>query len=427
MPILGQIVIPLPAAAIWGISAATIGCVLGRPRNWPEAVWASLGAVLLVAGGLLPWREALGAVAKGTDVYLFLTGMMLLSELARREGVFDWCAALAVSAARRSPVRLFWLIYAAGVVVTVFLSNDATAVVMTPAVFAATKAAKVEKPLPYLFACALVANAASFVLPISNPANLVLFGGHLPPLAEWLRRFALPSAVSVVATGLVLFFLSRRDLTGEVETPSEAVRLSAGGRLALAGIALAAVALLAASAYRVDLGAPTLGTAALALVLVMLRDRRALWETPKEVAWSVLPLVAGLFVVVEAVNRAGALGASHAALQALGRRPGWAADLTGAFGITAVSNVINNLPSGLITGTAVHSTPVAESLRNALLIGVDLGPNLSVTGSLATVLWLIALRREGLHVSAWSFLKVGLVAAPVALLLAVLASSLLGR
>lgn len=423
----GPISWPLPAAAVWLIAAATIGCVLGRPRRWPEAVWASLGAVLLVGCSLLPWREALGAVARGTDVYLFLTGMMLLSELARREGVFDWCAALAVGAARGSPVRLFWLVYAVGVVVTVFLSNDATAVVMTPAVFAATRAAKVERPLPYLFACALVANAASFVLPISNPANLVLFDGHLPGLGEWLRLFALPSALSIAATGVALFLVTRRDLSGEVHEPAERATLSAGGRLALVGIGLAAVALLTASALRADLGAPTLGAAAVALGLVMLRDRRALWETPRQVAWSVLPLVAGLFVVVEAVNRAGALRAGQGALVALnGAASPLVADLAGAFGITAISNVVNNLPAGLLTGTAVHRVPVSDGLRGALLIGVDLGPNVSVTGSLATVLWLIALRREGLHVSAWSFLKVGLLVTPVALVLAVLASTLLG-
>ncbi|HEY0792035.1 MAG TPA: arsenic transporter [Chthoniobacterales bacterium] len=421
--LLNQLPIPLPAASIWLISAATVGCVLGRPRDLPEAVWAALGAVLLVGCGLLPWREALGAVARGTDVYLFLTGMMLLSELARREGVFDWCAALAVGAARRSPVRLFWLIYAVGVVVTVFLSNDATAVVMTPAVFAATKAAKVEKPLPYLFACAMVANAASFVLPISNPANLVVFGGHMPPLAEWLRRFALPSVLAIAATGLALFLVTRKALRGEVGAPTRPATLSASGRLALGGIALAAVALLAASALRVDLGGPTLGAAAAALGLVMLRDPKALWQTPRKVSWSVLPLVAGLFVVVEGLNHAGALRAGQEALQALARLPVWAANLAGAFGITAISNVINNLPAGLITGTAVHRLPVADSLRNALLIGVDLGPNLSVTGSLATVLWLIVLRREGQQVSAWSFLKVGVIVAPIALVLAVLAST----
>ncbi len=415
--------IPLPVAATWLIAAGTIACVLGRPHNLPEAVWAAAGAGLLIVCGLLPWRDAWHAVGKGLDVYLFLTGMMLLSELARREGVFDWCASVAVAHAKQSPTRLFWLIYGVGVVITVFLSNDATAVVMTPAVLAATKAAKVEKPLPYLFACALVANAASFVLPISNPANLVLFGGHMPPLVRWLALFAVPSVLSIVATGAALYFVTRHDLAGTVEKPSEPAKLSAAGKLALGGIGLAVVVLLVASAFRLDLGAPTLGVAVVALGLVMIRDRQALWGSPKSVSWSVLPLVAGLFVVVEAVNRVGALDASRRGLAELGKLPPWQGDLAGAFGVTALSNVINNLPSGLITGTAVVQNHVSESLRNALLIGVDLGPNLSVTGSLATILWLIALRREKQEVSAWSFLKTGLVVTPVALVLAVLAST----
>ncbi len=417
--------IPLPVAGTWLIAALTIACVIGRARNLPEAIWAAAGAILLVICGLLPWHDAWQAVGKGLDVYLFLTGMMLLSELARREGVFDWCASVAVAHAKESPVRLFWLVYGVGVVVTVFLSNDATAVVMTPAVLAATKAARVEKPLPYLFACALVANAASFVLPISNPANLVLFGSRMPPLTQWLQMFGVPSVLSIVATGAALFFVTRGDLAGKVGEPSEPAKLTAAGKLALGGIGLAMVVLLVASAFRVDLGAPTLGVAAVALGLVMIQDRKALWEAPRNVSWSVLPLVAGLFVVVEAVNRVGALDAGRWALTALGKLPSWQGDLTGAFGVTAISNVINNLPSGLITGTAVVRNHVSESLRNALLIGVDLGPNLSVTGSLATILWLIALRREKQEVGVWSFLKIGLAVTPGALALAVLASTFL--
>ncbi|MDR3403907.1 MAG: arsenic transporter [Chthoniobacter sp.] len=414
-----------PVAAIWLIVALTIGCVLGRPWGLAEAWWATGGAVLMVIGGLLPWPVAVFAVGKGMDVYLFLAGMMLLSELARREGVFDWCASVALGHARGSPVRLFWLIYAVGVVITVFLSNDATAVVLTPAVFAVTKTAKVARPLPYLFACALVANAASFVLPISNPANLVLFDGHMPPLLDWLKFFTLPSLLSVAATGGALFAVTRGDLRAPITEPMESAHLSRGGRAALGGIAFAVVVLLTASALHQDLGAPTLGVAILALGTVAFRDRTALWETPRHVSWSVLPLVAGLFVIVEAVNRAGALEASQQALAALERLPAWQGDLAGAFGITALSNLINNLPSGLISGTAITHGPVSDSLRNALLIGVDLGPNLSVTGSLATILWLIVLRREKQQVSAWSFLKVGVVVTPVALVLAVLASTFL--
>ena len=148
--------------------------------------WALIGAGVLVLSGLLPWRDAAVAVGKGLDVYLFLAGMMLLSELARREGLFEFLAAHAVHLANGSPRRLFLLTYAIGTVVTVFMSNDATAVVLTPAVYAAARQARAP-PLPYLFACAFIANAASFVLPISNPANLVIFGRQLPPLRAMAR------------------------------------------------------------------------------------------------------------------------------------------------------------------------------------------------------------------------------------------------
>ena len=180
----------MSAILIWSIAAGTIAAVLLRPKNWPEAVWACLGAFILVVSRLLPVSQAGVAIAKGVDVYLFLTGMMLLSELARKEGVFDWLASLAVVAARGSRARLFSLIYLVGIVVTVFLSNDATAVVLTPAVYAAVQKAR-TKALPYLFICAFIANAASFVLPISNPANLVVYGETLPPLVPWLRTFLL--------------------------------------------------------------------------------------------------------------------------------------------------------------------------------------------------------------------------------------------
>src|ERR1700689_2571354 len=186
---------------VWSIAAGTIAGVLFRPKDWPEAVWACLGAVILVAFGLLPLSQAGRAIAKGLDVYLFLTGRMLLSELARREGVFDWLASLAVAASKRSPVRLFTLVYLVGTAVTVFLSNDATAVVLTPAVYAAVKKAG-TKALPYLLICAFIANAASFVLPISNPANLVVYGKHLPALLPWLRTFLLPSIFSIGATSI---------------------------------------------------------------------------------------------------------------------------------------------------------------------------------------------------------------------------------
>jgi arsenical pump membrane protein len=411
-------------ALIWSIAAATIAGVLFRPKDWPEAIWACLGALLLVAFRLLPLSDAGAAIGKGTDVYLFLTGMMLLSELARGEGVFDWLASHAVTAARGSRARLFSLVYLVGIVVTVFLSNDATAVVLTPAVYAAVHKAR-TKALPYLFICAFIANAASFVLPISNPANLVVYGKHLPPLLPWLRTFALPSALSIAATYVALRWTLRKDLEGKVEDGSELAKLSKEGRLAAWAIAGTGAILICASGFGLDLGLPTCLGAALAVLLTTRAKGAALKEIVQGVSWSVLPLVAGLFVMVEALNRAGAVSDVGNVLKSCARMPPAAGGLTVAFGIAALSNVMNNLPSGLLAGGAVQAMHVSAHIRNSVLIGVDLGPNLSVTGSLATVLWLIALRREGEQISGWRFLKTGLLVMPPALILSALAVSVI--
>jgi arsenical pump membrane protein len=411
---------------VWSIAASAIAGVLFRPKEWPEAIWACLGALLLVVFGLLPVPEAIGAVGKGTDVYLFLTGMMLLAEMARREGVFDWLATHAVRAAKGSRTRLFTLIYVVGTIVTVFLSNDATAVVLTPAVYAAVKRARAEA-LPYLLICAFIANAASFVLPISNPANLVVYGNSLPPLLPWLRTFLPASVCSIAVTYLVLRWLSRKELEGPIEDAAEPADLSGAGKRALWGIVATGAILIGASAIGADLGLPTCVAAILAVLIATRARLRALHEIAKGASWSVLPLVAGLFVVVEAVNRVGALKDVGRALQACAAMPAFAGSLAASFGVAALSNLMNNLPSGLLAGGAVQAVHVPAHIRDSVLIGIDLGPNLSVTGSLATVLWLIALRREGVQITGWRFFKAGALVMPPALLLATLAVWLMSR
>jgi arsenical pump membrane protein len=419
-------VIPTIDAATWAIAIlATLG-VLVRPWNLPEFIWAVAGAALLVLLGLLSWPDALAAAAKGTDVYFFLIGMMLLAEVARKEGLFDWLAAQAVRHSQGDAKRLFLIVYVVGTVVTILLSNDATAVVLTPAVYAATRAAKVE-PLPYLFICAFIANAASFVLPISNPANLVVFGQDMPPLAVWLRLFALPSLAAIVATYLALRLTQRRALDAPVARVGDVLPLTFAGKLAAAGIVMTAVVLLAASALGSPLGLPTFVAGAAVTMLVLVLGRQSPWPVLQDISWSVLPLVAGLFILVEGLNRTGVLPALAAVLKrAAAASPQLTAWLAG-IAVAIASNLVNNLPVGLIAATTRQAAQVPAEVAGAILIGVDLGPNLSVTGSLATILWLIALRREGEHVGALRFLRLGLVVMPPALLLALLALSAMSQ
>jgi arsenical pump membrane protein len=404
---------------IWIISLSSILLMLLRPRGIAEAWWIGSGAMLLVLTRLLPLAGAAHAVHEGLDVYLFLIGMMLLAETARHEGVFDWVAGIAVGHARGSAARLFLLIYLTGTVVTIFLSNDATAVVLTPAVLAAARHARV-RPRPYLLICALIANAASFVLPISNPANLVIFDAQMPTLAKWLRVFLLPSVVSILATYLILHFRCRPELSNEIEDAPHTSQLGDGGKAALAGIVISAVILLVASGLGWQLGAPTCAVGVLAVLLASMRDRRAALIVVRGVSWSIVPLVAGLFMIVEALNRGGMLQMAECGLGWVARLPAVAGKLAAGFAVALLSNGINNLPVGLASGSALRYMHLSGAIQHSVLIGVDLGPNLSVTGSLATILWLIVLRREGVEITGWEFLKTGMIVMPIALLASLL-------
>jgi arsenical pump membrane protein len=414
-----------PNAAIWMVAALATGGVLIRPWRLPEALWAGLGALVLVTAGWLPWRDAVAAVGKGLDVYLFLAGMMLLSEVARREGLFDWLAAFAVRRAKGSARRLFLLVYAVGVVVTIFLSNDATAVVLTPAVFAAATAAGAD-PLPYLFVCAFVANAASFVLPISNPANLVLYDNHMPPLLVWLAHFTVPSVLSIAATFVVLAMLDRTNLRAPVRRTADHRDLSAGAYVALLGIGATAVLLLGVSLADIQLGLPTCVAGMMTAAIVLIYKREAPWATLKGISWLVLPLVAGLFVLVEGLGHTGLLADLAIRLQHAAEADAGATAWGAGIGLAFLCNLVNNLPAGLIASQTAIAAHAPQTVTDALLIGVDLGPNLSITGSLATILWLTALRREGHAVTFGRFFARGLVVMPPALLLALTARLLLG-
>jgi arsenical pump membrane protein len=412
---IAHVVLPL-------IVAGSIALMLTRPRGIPEVWWISGGALLLIVLRLVPLELAGQAIAKGSDVYLFLIGMMLLSELAREQGVFEWVASVAVRGADGSCSRLFLLVYSVGTLVTIFMSNDATAVVLTPAILTAVRKAKVS-PLPYLFVCALIANAASFVLPISNPANLVVFHAGMPPLGTWLTDFGVPSVLSILVTFLVMRLLFRGELCKRIECEVQDSKLSGNGKLVLAGLALTIAVLLTASAMKKDLGLPTCLAALVITAVVSIKARSNPISLAREISWATLLLVAGLFVMVDAVESQGALNLTQqwlAWVSSLGQNMG---AMVVGFAVGIANNIVNNLPLGLIAGGTIQAAHTKGLMANVVLIGVDLGPNLSVTGSLATILWLLALRkdsgvgagREKLDVSFWKFLKIGAIAMPVAL------------
>jgi arsenical pump membrane protein len=203
--------------------------------------------------------------------------------------------------------------------------------------------------------------------------------------------------------------MQREALTQQIKADVDVPALSGAGKVTGLGIIVMAAVMLAASAFDVPLGLPTFCAGLALFVVICLLKRTILGGHLAEISWAVLPLVAGLFVLVEGLQHTGVINHLAQGIQSAARtipeNVGW---ISGAV-IAIACNLINNLPAGLIAGSALTVAHAPVPIASAILVGVDLGPNFSVTGSLATILWLTALRRDSIEVTAWSFLKLGVV------------------
>jgi len=404
---------------MWLIALLSLLGMTLRPWSIGEAWWICGGSLMLLLIGAIHPLDALHAVLQGLDVYAFLIGMLLLAEVLRRLDFFDVLAENALATAKGSPYRLFALVYALGVLMTMLLSNDTTAVILTPAIVATLRKTRAD-PLPYAFAGAMVANAASTLLPISNPANILLFGDHRLSLMLWLQHFGLASLASVCMTFGMLLVVWRKVLLRDSAMLIVESRHRRPSKLALSIVIGAVLIFGGVSVYGGDLGYTALVVAALACSLFCIVQRSDARPLLQALHWEIVPLVAGLFVIVHTLDRAGLLTGAVDLLRAAQRLGTPIDGFVVTTALTLGSAIVNNLPLALIATRTFAATPVSPYLHDIWLVAIDIGPNLVANASLATLLWMTLLRREGILVHPFRFFVVGAIVTPPALVAAVL-------
>ena len=384
-----------------------------RPRGLPEVVAAVPAALLVVAMGLVPWR-AIGAelAALGPTVG-FLAAVLVLAHVADERGVFGYLGAVAGRLSGGSPRQLLRLVFAVASVVTAVLSLDATVVLLTPVVLAPAAGAG-ARPRPHLYACGHLANSASLLLPVSNLTNLLAFGAAGLGFGLFAGLMTLPWLAVIGIEYLIFQWWFAIDLgTPARPAPPVTARVPRFELVVLA-------ATLAGFGLSEPAGIPPAWIAA-AAAGVLAVPRLVRWpaaETVRLVRAANLPFcgfVVALSVVVLAV-RAGPVGAAVAGL--MPHRPGFAG-LLAAAGIAALlANLLNNLPATLLLVPLVAPSP---GLVLAVLLGVNIGPNLTYVGSLATLLWRQILHARDHPPATGEFLRLGGVTVPVCLVAGVAA------
>jgi arsenical pump membrane protein len=420
-----------PLSEFWRtLLASTVGLltlagIMTRPFRWSEARIAMIGAGTLLFLGLIRPVDAARTLLCDWNTFLFFLGMMGLSALAETAGLFDWLAAQAARFARQSAARLFLNVFFLGTLITMIFSNDATALILTPVVYVLVTRLRLPV-LPYLFACTFIADSASFLLPISNPINVIIMSRFPLDLLTFLRLLLLPSLVVIAINLGVFYLLYRKQLKGtfnidHLPTPEKAVKHKAYFRYTLWVLALVAPSYVIASAFQFPLSVVAVAGGLLLLAGALFWKRTTLLEAGRGIPWPILGFIAGMFVVVRAIEDTGLTLKLGKLLLHVSGGTSFGAVMVGTFGSALGTNLINNVPMAVVMNSSMGSIQhVAPAIRNgfvaATMFGCDLGPNLTTVGSLATILWLLILRQRDVDVSGLDYFKVGVVVTPLMLL-----------
>jgi arsenical pump membrane protein len=398
------------ALAVLALIAA-LAAAVWRDRRAPEALVALGGAAVLVLAGVLGTGDAWDEAKALGPTLALLAALLVLGEGCERAGMFDALAARIAGAARGSGRRLLTLTVAAAAAVTAVLGLDATVVLLTPAVLVAAGRARLPAR-PAAYACTHLANSASLLLPVSNLTNLLAFRAAHVSFARFAALMALPWVVAIAIERVAL----GRFFRAEVEATAAVAGTSAPPPLPRAPIAVLA-ATLAAFALSSPLGLdPAWPAAAGALVLALCRPRAGVTGVARAIDLPLLGFVLGLGIIVRGVTAHG-LGDAIGGLVPAG--DGLGALLAAAAVAAVLANLVNNLPALLVLLPAAAASGPAVVM--AVLIGVNAGPNLTYTGSLATLLWRRVLHERDTAPDLGAFTRLGLVTVPAILLSATVA------
>jgi arsenical pump membrane protein len=407
------------------VGVLTLIGIMTRPFRWNEALIAMVGAGMLLVLGLITPADAFTTLIRDWNTFLFFLGMMSLSALAEAADLFDWLAGQAARFAGRSAARLFLNVFLLGGLISMVLSNDATALILTPIVYVLVT--KLRLPvLPYLFACTFIADTASFLLPVSNPINIIITSRFPLDLLTFLRLLFLPSLVVIGLNIGIFFLLYRKQLKGTFDiqrlpSAKQAVKHQAYFRYTCWVLVIVAFAYVTASAFQIPLSLVALGGAILLLIGGLSWRRTSLGQVASRISWSIFGFIGGMFIVVRAIENTGLTTIFGNWLVHLSGGTSFGAVMVGTLGAALGTNLLNNVPMAVVMVSALggiqHATPaIQHGFIAATIFGCDLGPNLTTVGSLATVLWLLILRQRNVDVSGLDYFKVGVVVTPLMLL-----------
>ncbi len=407
--------------------------MIRRPRGIKLGLAAGIGALASLLLGTVALSDALNSVMNIWDAALAFVGIVALSVTLDAMGFFKWAALKVVGFAGGSGIKLYFYIALLTAVVSILFANDSAVLILTPIVLEIVSQLKIDSNgrMAYLFSAGLIADTAAMPLITSNPVNIVSADFFKYSFIDHMMIMSLVSIATIASSLLLVYFIFRKKIpkTYSKELVENLTQRQSSIspnllKISIATLITVDVGYVLASFARVPVSFIVCSGAIFLIAVYWAALNRGYFPSGeakgikgiiKQINWDMVLFMLSIFIVVQGLNNVGIIDLVSQALV-------WGSNLPSVFSVLAPSLIVtlgasfmNNWPMTILGLLSINQAAAGLSgqaftgLIFSNIIGNNLGPHFFPLGSLAILMWLETMKRKGVNISLWSYLKVGAV------------------
>lgn len=395
--------------------------IIVQPKGLSIGWTASIGAILSLIFGIVSLQDVGTVTSIVWNATLTFVALIIISLVLDELGFFEWAALHMAKIANGSGLKLFFLIIVLGALVSALFANDGAVLIITPIVLAMIRSLEITDRLvvlPFVMASGFIADTASLPFVISNLTNIIVADFFGIGFIEYFVVMIIPNLFSIAASMLVLYLYYRKAIPKQFNTelirpPMSAIKNKKMFKIVWYIIGALIIGYILSEVYSIPLSFITSFGAILLIILGTYFKVTEIRTIYKHSPWSVIFFSVGMYVIVYGLKNAGLTSVITFIVQSFADQGLFIATVGTGFLAAFLSSIMNNLPTVMINSIAIgevaSSTIIEKVIVYANVVGTNLGPKITPIGSLATLLWLHVLRKDGISISWGYYFKVGFI------------------
>lgn len=395
--------------------------IIVQPKGLSIGWTASIGAILSLIFGIVSLQDVGTVTSIVWNATLTFVALIIISLVLDELGFFEWAALHMAKIANGSGLKLFFLIIVLGALVSALFANDGAVLIITPIVLAMIRSLEITDRLvvlPFVMASGFIADTASLPFVISNLTNIIVADFFGIGFIEYFVVMIIPNLFSIAASMLVLYLYYRKAIPNQFNTelirpPMSAIKNKKMFKIVWYIIGALIIGYILSEVYSIPLSFITSFGAILLIILGTYFKVTEIRTIYKHSPWSVIFFSVGMYVIVYGLKNAGLTSVITFIVQSFADQGLFIATVGTGFLAAFLSSIMNNLPTVMINSIAIgevaSSTIIEKVIVYANVVGTNLGPKITPIGSLATLLWLHVLRKDGISISWGYYFKVGFI------------------